>query len=62
MIVVTLDLDIIVNIEARVFLGDVFVDQSPADLPFPEQHLSLALPALRHKPLTFVQPSLKQRR
>ena len=39
MTVVTLDLDLIVNIEAGVFPGEELVDQFPADLLFPEQHL-----------------------
>ena len=39
MTVVTLDLDLIVNIEAGVFPGKELVDQFPADLLFPEQHL-----------------------
>ncbi len=39
MIVVTLDLDLIVNIEAGVFPGEELVEQFPADLLFPEQHL-----------------------
>ena len=39
MTVVTLDLDLIVNIEAGVFPGAELVDQFPADLLFREQHL-----------------------
>lgn len=39
MTVVTLDLDLIVNIEAGVFPGEELADQFPADLLFPEQHL-----------------------
>ncbi len=39
MTVVTLDLDLIVNIETGVFPGEELVDQFPADLLFPEQHL-----------------------
>ncbi len=39
MTVVTLDLDLIVNIEAGVFPGEELLDQFPADLLFPEQHL-----------------------
>ncbi len=39
MTVVTLDLNSIVNIEAGVFPGEELVDQFPADLLFPEQHL-----------------------
>ncbi len=39
MTVVTLDLDLIVDIEAGVFPGEELVDQFPADLLFPEQHL-----------------------
>ncbi len=35
----TLDLDLIVNIETRVFPGEELVDQFPADLLFPDQHL-----------------------
>ncbi len=34
-----MDLDLIVNIEAGVFPGEELVDQFPADLLFPEQHL-----------------------
>jgi len=40
MTVVTLDLDLIVNIEAGVFPGEELVDQFPADFLFPEQHLN----------------------
>ena len=39
MAVVTLDLDLIVNIEAGVFPREELVDQLPADLLFFEQHL-----------------------
>jgi len=39
MTVVTLDLDLIVNIEAGVFPGEELVDLFPADLLCPEQHL-----------------------
>ncbi len=39
MTVVALDLDLIVNIEAGVFPGEELLDQFPADLLFPEQHL-----------------------
>ncbi len=39
MTVVTLDLDLIVKIEAGVFPGEELVDPFPADLLFPEQHL-----------------------
>ena len=39
MTVVSLDLDLIVNIEAGVFPGEEPVDRFPADLLFPEQHL-----------------------
>ncbi len=39
MTVVALDLDLIANIEAGVFPGEELLDQFPADLFFPEQHL-----------------------
>ncbi len=39
MTVVTLDHDLIVNIETGVFPGEELVDQFPADLLFPEQNL-----------------------
>jgi hypothetical protein len=39
MTVVTLDLDLIVNIETGVFPGKELVDKFPADLLFTEQHL-----------------------
>ncbi len=39
MTVVTLEHDMIVNIEAGVFPGEELVDQFPADLLFPELHL-----------------------
>ncbi len=39
MTVVSLDLDLIVDVEAGVFPGEELVDQFPADLLFPEQHL-----------------------
>jgi len=39
MTVVTLDLDLIVNIEAGVFPGEELFDQFPADLFLLEQHL-----------------------
>ena len=39
MTVVTSDFDLFVNIEAGVFSGEEPVDQFPADLLFPEQHL-----------------------
>ncbi len=39
MTVVSLDLDLIVNIETGIFPGEELVDQFPADLHFPEQHL-----------------------
>ncbi len=35
----TLDLDLIANIETGVFPGEELVDQFPADLLFPDQHL-----------------------
>ncbi len=38
MSVVTLDLDLIVNVEAGVSPGEELADQFPADLLFPEQH------------------------
>ncbi len=39
MTVVTLNLDLIMNIETGVFPGEELADQFPADLLFPEQHL-----------------------
>ncbi len=39
MTVVSLDLDLIVNIETGIFPGEELVDQFPADLLFTEQHL-----------------------
>jgi len=39
MTVVTLDLDLIMNIATGVFPGEELADQFPADLLFPEQHL-----------------------
>jgi len=39
MTVVTLDLDLIMNIATGVFPGEELADQFPADLLFPEQRL-----------------------
>ncbi len=50
MTVVTLDLNLIVNIEAGVFPGEELVDQFPADFLFPEQHLSGVRHDICHSP------------
>ncbi len=41
MTVVTLDLNLIVNIEAGVFPGEELIYQFPADFIFPEQQLKV---------------------